>query len=405
MNTATSAAPAAANPAAPGVQPHWRVIGAVSVAHFLNDLMQSLILAMYPLLKGNYALSFAQIGLLTLVYQCTASLLQPMVGIVTDRRPQPYAMMLGMLSTLAGLLLLSQATQYGWLLLAAALVGTGSSIFHPESSRVVRLASAGHKGLAQSLFQVGGNGGTATGPLLAMLLILPYGQGSLAWVALLTLVAMLVLWQVGNWYRAQLTHAAQRKASVAANPLSPADTRKTLAVLMALVVTKYTYMASLHSYFTFYLIERFALPTATAQLYLFAFLLAVAGGTLLGGPLGDRIGRRRVIWFSIFGSAPFALALPHVGLAATLALVVVIGLILSSAFSAILVYAQELLPQKVGTISGLFFGLAFGVAGLAAAALGQLADHAGIQTVYQWCAWLPLAGIIAALLPELRKAR
>jgi len=374
-----SPAAVAANPDT--ATPRWRVIGAVSAAHFLNDMMQSLILALYPLLKGNYALSFAQIGLLTLVYQCTASLLQPMVGMFTDRRPQPYAMMLGMLSTLAGLLLLSQATQFDWLLVAAALVGTGSSIFHPESSRVVRLASAGHKGLAQSLFQVGGNGGTATGPLLAMLL----------------------LWQVGNWYRAQLAHTAQRRASMAANPLSPADTRKTLAVLMALVATKYTYMASLHSYFTFYLIERFALPTATAQLYLFAFLLAVAGGTLLGGPLGDRIGRRRVIWFSIFGSAPFALALPHVGLGATLALVVIIGLILSSAFSAILVYAQELLPQKVGTISGLFFGLAFGVAGLAAAALGQLADHAGIQAVYQWCAWLPLAGIIAALLPELRR--
>ncbi|WP_174873193.1 MFS transporter [Vogesella oryzae] len=390
-------------PATPASSPRWRVIGAVSVAHFLNDLMQSLILAIYPLLKGNYALSFAQIGLMTLTYQCTASLLQPLVGIVTDRKPQPRALVLGMASTLCGLLLLSQATQFGWLLLAAALVGTGSSIFHPESSRVVRLAAAGHKGLAQSLFQVGGNGGTAAGPLLAMLIILPNGQHSVAWFGSLTLLAMLVLWQVGNWYQAELGHAARRAAPPAANPLSPRQTRHTLAVLMALVVTKYTYMACLHSYFTFYLIERFAVSTADAQLYLFAFLLAVASGTILGGPLGDRIGRRRVIWFSIFGSAPFALALPYVGLHATLALVVLIGLILSSAFSAILVYAQELLPQRVGMISGLFFGLAFGVAGLGAALIGQLADHVGLQTVYQWCAWIPLAGIVAALLPELRK--
>ena len=393
----------AAPSAAPASHTHWRVISAVSLAHFLNDLMQSLILAIYPLLKGNYALSFTQIGLMTLTYQCTASLLQPMVGIFTDRKPQPYAMVLGMASTLCGLLLLSQATQFGWLLAAAALVGTGSSIFHPESSRVVRLAAGGRKGLAQSVFQVGGNGGTATGPLLAMLVILPYGQHSLAWVASLTLVAMLVLWQIGHWYRAELGHAARRAMAPAANPLSPAQTRKTLGVLMALVVTKYTYMACLHSYFTFYLIERFAVSTADAQLYLFAFLFAVASGTLLGGPLGDRIGRRRVIWFSIFGSAPFALALPYVDLHATLLLVVLIGLILSSAFSAILVYAQELMPQRVGTISGLFFGLAFGVAGIAAALIGQLADRYGLQTVYQCSAWLPLAGIVAALLPELRK--
>lgn len=390
-------------PAATANNPRWRVIGAVSVAHFLNDLVQSLILAIYPLLKGNYALSFAQIGLMTLTYQCTASLLQPLVGILTDRKPQPRALVLGMAATLCGLLLLSQATQYGWLLLAAALVGTGSSIFHPESSRVVRLAAAGRKGLAQSLFQVGGNGGTATGPLLAMLIILPYGQHSLAWFASLTLLAMLVLWQVGNWYGAQLGNGSVRASHSVAAPLPAAKTRKTLAVLMALVVTKYTYMACLHSYFTFYLIERFAMSTADAQLYLFAFLLAVASGTVLGGPLGDRIGRRRVIWFSIFGSAPFALALPYVDQHATLALVVLIGLILSSAFSAILVYAQELMPQRVGMISGLFFGLAFGVAGLGAALIGQLADHFGLQTVYQWCAWIPLTGIIAALLPELRK--
>ncbi|XZG70634.1 MFS transporter [Chitinibacteraceae bacterium HSL-7] len=397
MNTAQLAIPNSTD------SPRWRVIGAVSVAHFLNDLVQSLILAIYPLLKGNYALSFAQIGLMTLTYQFTASMLQPMIGLITDRKPQPRALVFGMAATLCGLLLLSQATQFGWLLVAAALVGTGSSVFHPESSRVVRLASAGRQGLAQSVFQVGGNGGTAVGPLLAMLIILPYGQHSLAWFASLTLIAMLVLWHVGNWYARHLSTQATRLRVTPAAPLPKGRTRLALTVLIALVITKYTYMACFHSYFTFYLIERFNVPTATSQLYLFAFLFAVASGTLLGGPIGDRIGRRRVIWFSIFGTAPFALALPYVGLNGTLALVMIIGFILSSAFSAILVYAQELVPNRVGLISGLFFGLAFGVAGIGAALIGQLADHFGLITVYHWCAWIPLAGIVAAALPELRR--
>ncbi|WP_034639659.1 MFS transporter [Chitinilyticum aquatile] len=398
-NSATATLPASA---ATG-DTRYRVLGAISLAHFLNDMMQSLILAIYPLLKGNYHLTFAEIGLLTLTYQCSASLLQPLVGMITDRRPQPRALVVGMGSTLLGLLLLSQATTFPLLLLAAALVGTGSSIFHPESSRVARMASGGRHGLAQSLFQVGGNGGTAVGPLLAALIILPYGQHSLAWFSLAALAAIIVLWQVGNWYRQHLASQPARQRRETAAPLSPGRTRLALAVLVALVVTKYTYLASLHSFYTFYLMEHFAVPAQSAQYYLFAFLFAVAAGTLLGGPLGDRIGRRRVIWFSILGVAPFSIALPHMGLTGTLVLSMLIGFILSSAFSAILVYAQELVPGKVGMISGLFFGLAFGIAGLGAALMGWLADHYGIVGVYALCGWIPLAGIVAALLPELRK--
>lgn len=398
-NSATATLPASA---ATG-DTRYRVLGAISLAHFLNDMMQSLILAIYPLLKGNYHLSFAEIGLLTLTYQCSASLLQPLVGMITDRRPQPRALVVGMGSTLLGLLLLSQATTFPLLLLAAALVGTGSSIFHPESSRVARMASGGRHGLAQSLFQVGGNGGTAVGPLLAALIILPYGQHSLAWFSLAALAAIIVLWQVGNWYRQHLASQPARQRRETAAPLSPGRTRLALAVLVALVVTKYTYLASLHSFYTFYLMEHFAVPAQSAQYYLFAFLFAVAAGTLLGGPLGDRIGRRRVIWFSILGVAPFSIALPHMGLTGTLVLSMLIGFILSSAFSAILVYAQELVPGKVGMISGLFFGLAFGIAGLGAALMGWLADHYGIVGVYALCGWIPLAGVVAALLPELRK--
>lgn len=398
-NSATATLPASA---ATG-DPRYRVLGAISLAHFLNDMMQSLILAIYPLLKGNYHLTFAEIGLLTLTYQCSASLLQPLVGMITDRRPQPRALVVGMGSTLLGLLLLSQATTFPLLLLAAALVGTGSSIFHPESSRVARMASGGQHGLAQSLFQVGGNGGTAVGPLLAALIILPYGQHSLAWFSLAALATIIVLWQVGNWYRQHLASQPARQRRETAAPLSPGRTHLALAVLVALVVTKYTYLASLHSFYTFYLMEHFAVPAQSAQYYLFAFLFAVAAGTLLGGPLGDRIGRRRVIWFSILGVAPFSIALPHMGLTGTLVLSMLIGFILSSAFSAILVYAQELVPGKVGMISGLFFGLAFGIAGLGAALMGWLADHYGIVGVYALCGWIPLAGIVAALLPELRK--
>lgn len=381
----------------------YRVLGAISLAHFLNDMMQSLILALYPILKGNYQLSFAEIGLLTLTYQCTASLLQPLVGHFTDRRPLPRALVLAMASTLLGLLLLAQATTLPALLLAAALVGTGSAIFHPESSRVARLASGGRHGFAQSLFQLGGNGGTAAGPLLAALIILPGGQHSVGWFALAALLAMIVLWPVGNWYRAHLAAQPKHPPTPRQPPLTAGHTRLALAVLVALVIGKYTYMASLHSYYTFYLMQHFAVDAQSAQLYLFAFLFAAAAGTLLGGPLGDRIGRRSVIWFSILGTIPFALWLPYASLGGTLALSMVIGFILSSAFSAILVFAQELVPGKVGTISGLFFGLAFGIAGLAAALLGWLADHWGIVAVYQGSAWLPLSGLIALALPSLRQ--
>ncbi|WP_371323034.1 MFS transporter [Dechloromonas sp. ZY10] len=398
--TSSTALPANAAPD----DTRYRVLTAISLAHFLNDMMQSLILALYPILKGNYHLSFGEIGLLTLTYQCTASLLQPLVGLFTDRKPMPRALALAMAATLIGLLLLAQATTLPGLLLAAALVGTGSAIFHPESSRVARLASGGRHGFAQSLFQLGGNGGTAAGPLLAALIILPGGQHSVAWFALAALLAIIVLWQVGNWYRTHLAAQPTRAPAPVQAPLAAGRTRLALAVLVGLVIGKYTYMASLHSYYTFYLMQHFALDAEAAQLYLFAFLFAAAAGTLLGGPLGDRIGRRSVIWFSILGTIPFALWLPHANLHGTLLLSMAIGFILSSAFSAILVFAQELVPGKVGTISGLFFGLAFGIAGLAAAVLGWLADHWGIVGIYQLSAWLPLSGLIALALPDLRRS-
>ncbi|WP_028007120.1 MFS transporter [Solimonas flava] len=379
------------------------VLGAISFAHFLNDMIQSLILAIYPLFKSAFALSFAQIGLITLTYQLTASLLQPAIGLYTDRRPQPYSLALGMGFTLAGLLLMAVAPSFGVLLLASALVGTGSSIFHPESSRIARMASGGRHGLAQSLFQVGGNAGSAVGPLLAALIVIPHGQRSLAWFSVAALLAIGVLWQIGGWYRRQ-HRASKARASEPASPLPRSRVMRAMAVLMLLVFSKYFYLASIMSYFTFYLIERFGLTVAAAQVHLFAFLFAVAAGTVLGGPIGDRIGRKRVIWFSILGVAPFTLAMPHVGLAWTGVLSVVIGFVLASAFSAILVYAQELVPGKVGAVSGLFFGFAFGMGGIGAAVLGRLADAHGIVYVYQLCAWLPLLGLLTVLLPDLRGA-
>lgn len=378
----------------------FRVLGAISASHFMNDMLQSLIVAIYPLLKGNYHLSFAQIGLITLAYQCTASLLQPMVGLYTDRRPQPYSLVIGMSFTLCGLLLLAQAHTFGFILLAAMLVGAGSSVFHPESSRVARMASGGRHGLAQSLFQVGGNAGTATGPLLAALIVLPLGQGSLAWFAPVALLGIYVLWRVGNWYAHQ--HRNQVRRTVVKPPLARKQVLWLVGLLMLLVVSKHLYLASLTSYFTFYLMHQFGVSVQTSQLYLFVFLAAVAAGTVLGGPIGDRIGRKRVILFSILGVAPFTLLLPHANLFWTGILVVPIGFILASAFSAILVYAQELMPDKVGMVSGLFFGFAFGVGGLGAASLGKLADQAGIEFVYSVCAWLPLAGILALWLPDLK---
>lgn len=380
----------------------FRVLGAISASHFLNDMLQSLIFAIYPLLKGNFALNFTQIGLLTLTYQLTASVLQPMVGLYTDKHPKPYSLVVGMGSTCSGLLLLSQANTFPLLLLAAAMVGLGSSVFHPESSRVARMASGGRHGLAQSIFQVGGNAGTATGPLLAAAIIFPLGQGSLAWFSLAALLAMFILLRVGNWYRQQhrnnKMNPVHRESGLSRNSIILA-----LGVLLLLITSKYLYMASLTNYYTFYLMHRFGLDAQNAQYHLFIFLFAVAAGTVLGGPIGDRVGRKRVIWFSILGVAPFTLALPHANLFWTSVLSFIIGFILASAFSAILVYAQELVPGRVGTISGLFFGFAFGIAGIGAALIGQLADHYGIEYVYQLCGWLPLMGVITALLPTLKK--
>lgn len=378
------------------------ILGAISFSHLLNDMIQSLILAIYPILKSGFNLSFAQIGLITLVYQLTASLLQPVVGMYTDRRPLPYSLPVGMGFTLCGLLLLAWAPNFPLLLLAAALVGTGSSVFHPESSRVARMASGGRHGLAQSLFQVGGNTGASLGPLLAAWIIVPHGRGSVAWFSLAALLAIVVLLQVGRWYAQH--HAVRGKPAAkrsVGESLSRGRIAAALVILGVLVFSKYFYMASLSSYYTFYLIHTFGVSVQSAQAHLFAFLAAVAAGALIGGPVGDRIGRKWVIWISILGAAPFTLLLPHANLFWTGILSVVIGLILASAFSAILVYAQELLPGRVGMVSGLFFGFAFGMGGVGAALLGVLADARGIDFVYQVCAYLPLIGVIALWLPDL----
>jgi FSR family fosmidomycin resistance protein-like MFS transporter len=381
----------------------FRVLGAISFSHFLNDMIQSLILAIYPLLKGTFQLTFAQIGLITLTYQVTASLLQPMVGFYTDRHPKPHSLAFGMSCTLAGLLVLAAAQNYGTLLFAAALVGTGSSIFHPESSRVARMASGGQHGLAQSIFQVGGNSGSAMGPLLAAWIIIPRGQKSVAWFSLAAILAILVLWQVGTWYKRRQSSIGHRPRSH--NGLHPTLPMRTVVlsmlVLLVLIFSKYFYLSSLSSYYIFYLMHRFHLSVQSAQVHLFAFLFAVAIGTVMGGPIGDRIGRKRVIWFSILGAAPFALVMPYANLAWTGILAFIIGLILASAFSAILVFAQELIPGKVGTVSGLFFGFAFGMAGVGAAVLGRIADQYGIEFVYHLCSYLPLLGVLTAFLPDL----
>jgi len=383
----------------------FRVLGAISVAHFLNDMIQSLILSIYPLLKGNFHLSFAQIGLITLTYQMTASILQPVVGMHTDKHPKPYSLALGMGFTLVGLLLLSVASHYGIVLFAAALVGTGSSIFHPESSRVARMASGGRHGLAQSIFQVGGNAGSAMGPLLAAWIIIPHGQTSIAWFSVAALLAIVILWQIGNWYKRRRSEMSTKagKSGHSHAVLPRRQVMFSIGILLLLIFSKYFYMASLSSYFTFYLISKFHLSIQDAQFQLFMFLFAVALGTVLGGPIGDKVGRKWVIWASILGVAPFTLMLPYANLFWTGVLSVVIGIILASAFSAILVFAQELVPGKVGTISGLFFGFAFGMGGIGAAALGKLADMTDIYFVYQVCSFLPLLGLAAAFLPRLEK--
>jgi len=383
----------------------FRVILAISLCHLLNDMMQSLLPAIYPELKARFALSFGQIGLVTLAYQITASLLQPLVGLYADRRPSPLALPGGTLFNLAGLAVLSVAHSYPLLLVGACLMGVASSVFHPESSRVARMAAGGRHGLAQSLFQVGGNAGQALGPLAAALVVVRWGQSSLAAFALMALLSGAVLWNVSRWYKhhglARLKAGAARKAGGALLPRRAA--LGGVAVLLALIFSKYVYLASLTSYFTFYLIQRFQLSVQAAQLHLFVFMTAVAAGTLLGGPLGDRFGRKAVIWASILGALPFTLALPYADLFWTGPLTVAIGLILASAFPAIVVFAQELVPGKVGMISGLFFGFSFGMGGLGAGALGWMADSSGIESVYRVCAFLPAIGLLAALLPNIER--
>ena len=382
------------------------VLAAVSFCHLLNDMMQSLLPAIYPLLKGGFHLNFGQIGFLTLTYQVTASLLQPIIGQYTDRRPQPYSLPIGMCFTLLGLVTLALAPSYGLLLAGAGLLGIGSSIFHPESSRIARLASGGRHGLAQSVFQVGGNFGQSLGPLLAAFLILPHGQSSLAWFAFAALGAMGILSMLGHWYKSN-GHArpSARKAASAHATLTGGQVKRAVVILVTLVFSKFFYLASITSYYIFYLMDHFHLSPQTAQVDLFVFLAAAAAGTVIGGPVGDRFGRKTVIWGSIVGVLPFTLVLPYAGLTATIGLSVVIGLVLSSAFSAIVVYAQELMPGRVGMVSGLFFGFAFGMGGVGAAVLGELADWTSIEFVYRVCAFLPLIGLLTALLPNTATAR
>jgi FSR family fosmidomycin resistance protein-like MFS transporter len=382
------------------------ILGTLSFCHLLNDMMQSLLPSIYPIIKTSFGLSFAQIGLLTLTNQITASLLQPVIGSYTDRRPQPYSLAAGMGFTLAGMVLLATGRSFHALLTAAAFVGLGSAVFHPESSRIARLASGGRHGFAQSFFQVGGNVGSSLGPLLAAFLVVPHGQGSIAWFSLAALLGIMFLWRVGTWYRAS-TRSAASVQSVTLRPegMSRKHIGVVMAILLTLIFSKYVYLASLGTYYTFYLISRFHLSVQSAQLHLFLFLAAVAAGTLIGGPVGDRFGRRRVILGSILGVLPFTLALPHADLFWTRVLTAVIGLILASAFSAIVVYAQEIVPGRVGLIAGLFFGVAFGTAGIGAAVLGELADRMGIFFVYQLCAFLPALGILALWLPKLEHDR
>jgi FSR family fosmidomycin resistance protein-like MFS transporter len=380
----------------------FRVLVALSGCHLLNDLLQALLPALYPLLKRDFALTFTDIGLITLVNQVTASIFQPVVGTFTDRRPQPYSLVVGMSLTLSGLLVLAFAHQFSLLLGAAALVGLGSAIFHPESSRLARFASGGRHGFAQSLFQTGGNFGSSLGPLLAAFIVVPRGQSSLAWFSGFAILAMIILWRVGTWYAG--LHLRTAKAAAKAAPPITKPVRRTIAVLLALVFSKYVYLASLSSYFMFFLIDRFGISIESAQLHLFAFLGAVAAGTFAGGPIGDRFGRKYVIWGSILGVLPFTIALPYVSLFWTGVLSVIIGLVLASAFSAILVYAQELMPGRVGFVAGLFFGFAFGIAGLGAAVLGKFADWYGIVTVYHVCAFLPAVGLLAVFLPDQPKS-
>jgi FSR family fosmidomycin resistance protein-like MFS transporter len=404
-------APAGLAVAAPGrstaEQTTLAILIALSVSHLMNDTMQSVIQALYPMFRATYHLDYGQVGLITLAFQMTASILQPLVGLYADKRPMPYSLAVGMGSTFIGLVLLSRADSFASILVAAAMVGIGSSVFHPESSRVARMASGGRYGFAQALFQVGGNTGSALGPLLAAFVVVPQGQRSVAWVSGIALIGIVVLFNVGRWYTRNLHLARPRPRRVEAGGVALSRSRVawSITILIALMFSKFVYLSSLSTYFTFYLIHKFGVSVQHAQIFLFVFLASGAVGTFLGGPIGDRIGRKYLIWGSIAGVLPFTLALPHVGLIATLILVVPIGLILSSAFSAIVVYAQELVPGKVGMIAGLFFGFAFGLGGLGAAGLGALADATSIETVYMVCSVLPAIGLLTALLPDLNERR
>ena len=378
------------------------VLGAVSFCHLLNDMMQALLPAVYPILRGDFSLSFAQVGMLTLVYQFTASILQPLIGFYTDARPQPYSLPVAMMASSLGLITLAFAPSYHGLLAGAALLGLGSSIFHPESSRIARLSSGGAHGLAQSVFQVGGNFGSALGPLLAAYVVLPRGQHGLAWFSIAALGGMVIMTALSHWYRSKGHDRTPGKHLHARHPsVTAGQARLAMTVLVVLIFSKYIYLASITNYYTFYMMHRFGLTTQYAQVCQFVFFAAVAMGTVIGGPIGDRVGRKKVIWVSILGVLPFTLALPYVGLEATIVLSTIIGVVISSAFPAIVVYAQELIPGRTGLISGIFFGLIFGVGGISAAVLGGLADRSGIDFVYQLCSYLPLIGLLTALLPNL----
>ncbi len=381
----------------------YPILFAISFSHLLNDMIQSVIPAIYPMLKSNYTLTFTQIGIITLVFQMTASILQPFVGMYTDKKSTPKSLAFGMFISLLGLISITFASNFYMILFSVSLIGMGSSIFHPEASRVARLASGGKNGLAQSIFQVGGNAGSAIGPLLVALIVIPFGQKSIGWFSIFAVIGIILLSIIGRWYR---DNAITKKQTISKSGVDAAKlSRKTIVVsiviLLILIFSKYFYMASMTSYFTFYLIEKFHISTQQSQIYLFAFLAAVATGTILGGPLGDRYGRKIIIWISILGAAPFTLLLPHVGLMSTIILAMIIGVIISSAFAAILVYATELIPGKVGTVSGLFFGFAFGMGGIGSAVLGKIADNTSLEYVYSICAYLPLIGIITVFLPTI----
>jgi MFS transporter, FSR family, fosmidomycin resistance protein len=386
----------------------FSILLTISFSHLLNDTLQSLIPAIYPLVKQNFHLNFSQVGFITFTFQLAASLLQPFVGFYTDKKPQPYSLAIGMTLTLIGMVMVSFAGTYEWLLISVGFIGIGSSIFHPEASKVAYMASGGRRGLAQSIFQVGGNAGSAIGPLLAAAIIVPAGQSSIVWFSVLALIAIIVLVNIGKWYQKNLYRIKKKPVSSASteHSLVPKQTVViSIIILLVLIFSKYFYLASMSSYLTFYLMDKFHISVQSSQIHLFIFLFSTAAGTLLGGPIGDKIGRKYVIWFSILGVAPFTLLLPYASLFWTTLLTVFIGFILASAFSAILVYAQELLPGKVGTVSGLFFGFAFGMGGLGSAVLGTLADHTSIHYVYHICSFLPLIGLLTGFLPDLSKKK